>query len=113
MRVSNIRTQKIRKLSGKRLITFLDVHVKYRRIYRLPISRIAKTSENAWRSLYTLLLVLFRDLGFGPGGGGANDGPPDPSSGSGRKITKTSNIANLQEAWAVSRRVSKDDWLDW
>ena len=57
---------------------------------------------------------IFRDLNFGPGSGN-NDGQvqSDPSSGSGRKIAKTSNIANLQEAWAVSRRVSKDDWLDW
>jgi FKBP12-rapamycin complex-associated protein len=30
-----------------------------------------------------------------------------------KKLPTSANLANLQAAWAVSRRVSKDDWLDW
>lgn len=30
-----------------------------------------------------------------------------------KRLPTSANLANLQEAWTVSRRVSKDDWLDW
>ena len=54
------------------------------------------------------------------GGGGGSDPsaqpPPPPAAGeqsSARRLPHSANISHLQEAWAVSRRVSKDDWLDW
>ena len=31
----------------------------------------------------------------------------------GRRPPTSANLAKLQEAWTVDRRVSKDDWLDW
>ncbi len=57
--------------------------------------------------------------GGGGGGGGGGDqagAPPPPSDqqlSSARRLPHSANISHLQEAWAVSRRVSKDDWLDW
>ena len=31
----------------------------------------------------------------------------------GKKLPSSAQLKNLQSAWEVSRRVSKDDWLDW
>ena len=33
--------------------------------------------------------------------------------GGGRKLPTSAQLSNLQAAWEVSRRVSKEDWLDW
>eukprot|EP00095_Tigriopus_kingsejongensis_P005635 maker-scaffold420_size176246-snap-gene-0.24 protein:Tk05635 transcript:maker-scaffold420_size176246-snap-gene-0.24-mRNA-1 annotation:"target of rapamycin" len=45
------------------------------------------------------------------------DLPDASASGSeglrGKRLPTSANLASLQEAWTVSRRVSKDDWLDW
>ena len=36
-----------------------------------------------------------------------------PRASGGYKHSSRLNMANLQKAWTVSRRISKDDWLDW
>ena len=38
--------------------------------------------------------------------------PPAPLTG-GRKLPTSAQLENLQAAWDVSKRVSKEDWLDW
>jgi FKBP12-rapamycin complex-associated protein len=49
----------------------------------------------------------------GAAGGGEQLQPTSAALDGARRLPRAANLANLEAAWQVTQRVSKDDWLDW